>query len=97
MEVVMLEQYFLKPATVDRIRASWIGDPIEQYVDWLAENGYAARNVLRRVPLLVRFGAFAAAQGAMRWDELPVRDVRRRLAAGALRAHPRAGAPQGRG
>jgi integrase/recombinase XerD len=72
MEVVMLEQYFLKPATVDRIRASWIGDPIEQYVDWLAENGYAARNVLRRVPLLVRFGAFAAAQGAMRWDELPV-------------------------
>jgi integrase/recombinase XerD len=72
MEVVMLERYFLKPATVDRIRASWIGDPIEQYVDWLAENGYAARNVLRRVPLLVRFGAFAAAQGAMRWDELPV-------------------------
>ncbi len=49
----MLENYFIKPETVDRIRASWIGKPIEQYVGWLAEHGYAPRNVLRRVPILV--------------------------------------------
>lgn len=51
----MLERYFVRPATVDRIRASWIGGPIEQYVTSLADNGYAARNVFRRVPMLVQF------------------------------------------
>jgi hypothetical protein len=49
----MLERYFVKPATVDRVRASWIAEPIERYVDWLAEHGYAARKVFRRVPVLV--------------------------------------------
>ena len=41
----MLERYFIRPATVDRIRASWIGDAIERYVTWLSGNGYAPRNV----------------------------------------------------
>jgi integrase/recombinase XerD len=67
----MLERYFVKPATVDRVRASWIGGPIEQYIGWLSEQGYAARNVFRRVPILVQFGAFAAERGARRLDELP--------------------------
>lgn len=67
----MLERYFVKPVTVDRIRASWIGGPIERYVGWLSEKGYASRNVFRRVPILVQFGAFAAAGGARRLDELP--------------------------
>jgi len=67
----MLERYFIRPSTVDRVRASWIGKPIEQYVGWLTEHGYAARNVLRRVPILVRFGAFAADRGAVRQGELP--------------------------
>lgn len=67
----MLERYFVKPATVDRIRSSWIAEPIERYVCWMAEHGYAARNVFRRVPLLVQFGAFAAARGARRVEELP--------------------------
>ena len=67
----MLESYFIRPETVDRIRESWIGSLIEGYVRWLTEHNYAARNVLRRVPILVRFGAFAAGQGANRWDELP--------------------------
>jgi integrase/recombinase XerD len=67
----MLESYFVRPGTVDRIRASWIGVPIEQYVAWLAEQGYAARNVPRRVPILVRFGAFSADRGAKSWSDLP--------------------------
>jgi hypothetical protein len=67
----MLERYFVKPDTLDRLRASWIGEPIEQYVTWLHEHGYAARNVFRRVPLLWQFGEFARAQGATQWEELP--------------------------
>ena len=55
----MLESYFVRPQTVDRIRASWIGAEVERYVGWLAEHGYAARCVITRVPLLIAFGEFA--------------------------------------
>jgi site-specific recombinase XerD len=67
----VLNRYFIRPTTVDRIRASWIGDAIERYVVWLGERGYAARNVFVRVPILVRFGEFAQGAGAKSWEELP--------------------------
>lgn len=60
----MLEHYFVRYQTVERIRACWLATPIERYVDWLEEEGYAARNVHRRVPLLCRFAAFTAERGA---------------------------------
>jgi integrase/recombinase XerD len=68
----MLERYFLKPDTIDRIRASWIGELIERYVQWLTENGYAARNVYRRVPILRQFGDFAQRHGANSYKDLQV-------------------------
>ena len=60
----MLERYFLKPQTVDRIRANWLGSAIERDVAWLEQEGYATRNVYRRVPLLCHFGQFAESNGA---------------------------------
>lgn len=68
----MLEQYFLKPDTVDCIRNNWLGEPIERYVDWLAEHGYATRNIYSRVPVLRRFGEFAWTDGARTFEDLPV-------------------------
>jgi site-specific recombinase XerD len=65
MEVVMLERYFLRPATVDRILANVAGAYIEHYVEWLQAQGYADRNVFRRVPILCQFGEFASARGAI--------------------------------
>ena len=67
----MLEQYFVRPDTVDRIRASWLGEPIEAYVTWLAEQGYKPANAHNRVPILVRFAEFARTRGATAWSELP--------------------------
>jgi integrase/recombinase XerD len=67
----MLEHYYLKPETIDRIRACWLGEPIERYVAWLAEQGYAARSVCRRVPMLMHFADFAAARGAKGCEDLP--------------------------
>jgi integrase/recombinase XerD len=67
----MLERYFVKPQTVDRIRACWIGCEVERYVGWLAENGYTTRSVLRRVPLVLAFGEFARARGASTVEDLP--------------------------
>jgi integrase/recombinase XerD len=70
-EIVMLEHYFVKPGTIDRIRASWIGEPTERYVAWLHDHRYSARIVHRRVPLLMQFGEFAKARGAKAWADLP--------------------------
>jgi integrase/recombinase XerD len=67
----MLETYFVKPQTVDRIRACWIGAEIERYVSWLSEQGYSNRTVLRRVPVLVAFGEFARRRGTSVLAELP--------------------------
>ena len=67
----MLEQYFVKPQTLDRIRHSWLGTPIESYVIWLTERGYAARIIHRRVPILMHFAEFARARGASTFDKLP--------------------------
>lgn len=67
----MLEKYFVKPETVDRVRASWIGAEIENYVVWLAEHGYGAKTIWRRVPQLVSFGEFAHSRGARGVQELP--------------------------
>lgn len=66
----MLEQYFIRPDTIDRIRASWIGQSIDRYVTWLAKRGHAATTVCRRVPVLVRFGEFAKANGAVALEDL---------------------------
>lgn len=60
----MLEEYFVRPQTVDRIRGSWLGDAIQKYVTWLAGHAYSSHCVIRRVPLLLRFGEFAQRRGA---------------------------------
>ena len=60
----MLERYFVKPSTVDRIRESWLAPEIERYVEWMASQGYAIRNVYRRVPILCHFAEFAKLHGA---------------------------------
>lgn len=60
----MLDHYFVRPETVDRIRGSWLGHEIEKYVIWLSSHAYKARCVHHRVPLLVAFAEFARRRGA---------------------------------
>lgn len=67
----MLEQYFVKPATIDRLRGSWIAPQIEQYVTWLVERGYSDRFVWTRVPIAFAFGEFAQARVARKVGDLP--------------------------
>ena len=69
--VPMLETYFVKPQTADRIRACWIGAEIECYAGWLAEQGYRTRTVRRHVQVLVAFGEFARRRGASALADLP--------------------------
>jgi site-specific recombinase XerD len=67
----MLEHYFLKPKTIDRIRASWIAGGIETYVSWLEGQGHSAQTIHRRVPLLVSFGEYSKGRGATSIEDLP--------------------------
>jgi len=60
----MLEQYFVKPATIDRIRSSWIAAEIETYLAWLARHGYSTKSIWRRIPIAFAFGEFARGRGA---------------------------------
>jgi integrase/recombinase XerD len=59
----MLEQYFVKASTIDRIRACWLAPQIERYVEWMHAEGYRDRNVFSRVPLLCHFSDFAKQNG----------------------------------
>jgi hypothetical protein len=67
----MLEEYFIKPATIDRLRGSWIAAEIEAYVAWLAGRGYSTKSIWRRVPIVFAFGQFARARGARDIAQLP--------------------------
>lgn len=61
----MLERYYIKPATIDRIRANVAGAYIEHYVEWMETQGYTDRSVFRRVPMLCQFADFASRSGAI--------------------------------
>lgn len=66
----MLEQWFKRPQTVDRIRSSWLGPAIEQYAAWRIERGHVARNLAHSVPILLRFGSFSQERGATSYSDL---------------------------
>jgi integrase/recombinase XerD len=69
MEVAMLERFFVMPKTVDRIMGCWLGPQIDQYVTVLCEQGYAARSIYRRVPILTSFADFTAARHVDQIDQ----------------------------
>ena len=66
----MLEEYFIKPSTIDRLRSSWIAPEIEAYVVWLANEGFSTKCVWRRVPIVFAFGEFGRSRGAETTAEL---------------------------
>ncbi|MBK6349315.1 MAG: site-specific integrase [Steroidobacteraceae bacterium] len=67
----MLEKYFVRPETADRIRCSWIADSVERYVTWLSAQRYSQSTVKRRIPVAVAFGEFAKSHGAVELPQLP--------------------------
>jgi site-specific recombinase XerD len=67
----MLDQYYVRPRTIDRIRGLWLGLAIEQYVESLSEKRAAVQTVRAAVQRLTRFNEFALSRGATTWEELP--------------------------
>ncbi len=66
-----LARFYARPQTVDRVLAGWLGPQIERYVEWIAARGYTARTIYRQIPVVVSFGEFARAQGALQLADLP--------------------------
>ena len=59
----MLEDYYVKPSTIDRVRSGWLAPQIETYLEWLQAHGYSRLVVYRRLPLLFQFADFAQKKG----------------------------------
>jgi len=67
----MLDHYYLRPKTADRIRALWLGPAIDQYAAWASERGAAKATVTAHLQALIHFDRFAQSRGATTWTDLP--------------------------
>ena len=67
----MLDHYYLRPKTADRVRALWLGAAIDQYAAWASERGAAKPTVTAHLQALIQFDRFAQSHGATRWTDLP--------------------------
>ena len=67
----MLERYYVRPRTADRIRAHWLGPAIDRYVIWLGERLTSQNTVRQSVQALLEFGDFARVRGANTVEDLP--------------------------
>jgi hypothetical protein len=67
----MLDHYYVRPRTADRVRALWLGSPIDQYAAWASERGAAKATVTAHLQTLIHFDRFAHRCGAATWTDLP--------------------------
>jgi len=67
----MLDQYFVRPESADRLRALWLGPAIDRYAEWLVSRRAAKATASQHLRTLVDLNQFAQRRGVERWDELP--------------------------
>ncbi len=67
----MLEHYYSRPATVDRIRSRWLGPAISRYAEWMADQQVARASALFRLQTLVLFDRFVTSRNVRSLEELP--------------------------
>jgi integrase/recombinase XerD len=67
----MLEHYYSRPATVDRIRSLWLGPAISRYAEWMSDQQVARASALFRLQTVVLFDRFVTARHVQALEELP--------------------------
>ena len=67
----MLEHYFVRPETVDRFRALWLGPSISRYAEWLADRQISQASARFKLQTLVLFDRFVTARHVRALEELP--------------------------
>lgn len=69
--IVMLEQYFARPESADRLRAMWLGSAFDHYAEWLANRQTSKATALRNLQILAQFNGFVKRRGVSSCRELP--------------------------
>lgn len=67
----MLEHYYTRPATLDRIRSLGLGAPISRYAEWMSEQQVARASALFRLQTLVLFDRYVSARQVRALEALP--------------------------
>jgi integrase/recombinase XerD len=67
----MLEHYFVRLATVDRLRAMWLSPAFDRYTEWLASRQATKATALRQLQTLAQFNQFVVRRGVRDYAELP--------------------------
>lgn len=67
----MLEHYYSRLATVDRIRSLWLGPAISRYAEWMSDQQVARASALFRLQTLVLFDRFVTSRHVRSLKELP--------------------------
>jgi integrase/recombinase XerD len=67
----MLEHYYVRPTTVDRIRSLWLGPAISRYAEWLTEQQVKRASVLFRLRTAIQFDRFVTARRVRSFEDLP--------------------------
>lgn len=67
----MLEQYFSRTSTIDRIRSLWLGAPISRYAEWLSDRQQSRASSLFKIQTLVLFDGFVTDRHIGSIEELP--------------------------
>ena len=67
----MLEQYFSRPSTIDRIRSLWLGAPISRYAEWLSARQQSRASAIYKIQTLVLFDRFVTDRHVRALTDLP--------------------------
>jgi integrase/recombinase XerD len=66
----MLEHYFVRPESVDRLRALLLGPSLDRYAEWLVSRQATKSTALRHLQALVQFSRFVERRGVRSYSEL---------------------------
>lgn len=67
----MLEHYFSRTSTVDRLRSLWLGPALSRYAEWLSDRQISRASALFKLQTLVIFDRFVTARHVRTLEELP--------------------------
>jgi integrase/recombinase XerD len=67
----MLEHYFVRPSTLDRLRSLWLGPAISRYAEWLSDRQISRASAFFKIQTVVLFDRFLTDRHVRSLEELP--------------------------
>jgi hypothetical protein len=67
----MLQHYFSRPSTIDRIQSLWLGAPISRYAEWLSARQQSRASALYKIQTVILFDRFVTDRHIVALEDLP--------------------------